>query len=120
MQEIAVNKAKQYTVPSGADSLLITHEWGDQVASLSVSGTQCFTPDSIGVHKFQWKNGSSVIQTDFYDSVFKYSTDVEFFEDYPELDDADNNDKFNLLEKKYRHIIESYTQQKFGPFINKT
>jgi hypothetical protein len=120
MKEIQLNKAKAYTVPAGVNKLQIVHEWGDIIlADTTVSTNYSFTPTSIGVHKFIWKNNSVVVQTDFYDSVLPLTTSSDFVEAYASLE-AQADDTFITLERRIRRVIQSFTQQHFGPFNNKT
>lgn len=120
MQEIKLNKAKTYTVPDGANKLQIVHEWGDTVlADTTVSTDYTFTPNSIGVHKFVWKNGTTVVSTVHYECIANLLTATEFFTDYPSLE-VSGEDSFNALERRVRRLIQNFTQQKFGPYYNKT
>src|SRR5690606_29199530 len=121
MNEIYVGNSKSYLVPSGATKLQIVHETGDIVlTTTSVSGSHSFTPDSIGVHKFIWTNNSdTVISTVFYSAVVMLVSESEFFDQYPTLEST-YSDSFLTTERVARHLIETYTGQKFGPMVQKT
>lgn len=119
MQEIVTNKQKTYVVPAGADHLTIVHEFGDiLVNNAAVSGSYNFTPDSIGVHSFRWLTGATAIKIDAYESTLLYADPNSFFELYPQYEAKD--DSFTAFERRVRRIINAYTRQKFGPYINKT
>jgi hypothetical protein len=116
MKELKVNITTTITVPIGATTLSITHEWGDIIATnVAVSGTYAFTPTSIGVHKFVWSTG----QTDFYEIVLPMATSVDFFTDYPDLETT-GGDAFVATERRVRKVIEKFTGQKFGPYVGKS
>ena len=121
MKEVKVNKKKSFLIPEDATSVQISHEWGDVVAMATglVPGEFFeFTPDSIGAHHFIWKDGSSVVKTEYYNIYMPIITASEFFSAYPEHEAED--DKFPNYERRVRSIVEMYTGQKFGPYINKT
>lgn len=119
MKELVVGKQKNLTVPDGATQLFITHEWGDIVLpTTAVSGTYDFTPDSIGVHKLRWLDGSGVVRTDFYEAIVKVISSTDFFADNEDLEEFE--DDFPKLERQVRKTIQNYTGDKFGPYIDKT
>jgi hypothetical protein len=121
MKEILVNESSEFAVPSGVNTLRITHEWGDVVINdTSVSGTYNFTPDSIGVHMLEWKNNTTVVSKEFVLVVQKYVNAVDFFGENPDLDTDSNNDAFSAIERRIRNLIDSYCGQRFGPYVNKT
>lgn len=121
MQEIEVNKTKALTVPAGVNAIQIVHEWGDIVASatgLTPAATYNFLPDSIGAHHIIWKNVATQVSSVYYNVFAPLLTSSDFFNDNPELEDLDS--KFTKMERRVRYIVEMYTGQKFGPYINKT
>lgn len=121
MKEIKVNTQSSFPIPAGATNLTITHAWGDTVKveiGLTPGDTYQFTPDSIGVHKFVWSDGSAVISTQFFSVVLPYLSSSEFFTEFPDLETEDES--FAPYERRVRHIIETFTQQEFGPYVGKT
>lgn len=114
MKEISVGVGKSLNVPAGANSVTVVHEWGDVVDSANVGSTYTFTPDSIGVHKIVWSNGS----TEFYQAVVPLISSSDFTDEYPEF--AGATDVFAKIERHIRGIVQNYTGQKFGPYVNKT
>lgn len=121
MLDIEVNKTKNLTVPAGATSVHISHAWGDEVADttgLTPGDTYAFTPNSIEVHKVVWRDGTTIVKTDFYNVIMPTITSLEFFSEFSELDSEE--EKFAGVERRVRHIIEVFTGQKFGPYIDKT
>lgn len=120
MKEIELNKTKVFTAPSTANKITITHEWGDiEINAAAVTGTSySFMPTSIGVHKLEWFNNTTKLKTEHYDAVLSFTSASEFFGEYPELESEE--DRFTAKERIIRRVIESYTQQKFGPLLNKT
>lgn len=121
MQEIEVNKVKNLTVPAGVNAIQIIHEWGDIVATatgLIPAAIYAFTPDSIGSHSVIWKNGTSVVSTDYYSVYMPVLTQSAFYGANPEFDGTE--DKFAQFERRIRGIIKTYTGQDFGPYVNKT
>ncbi len=111
MNEIELGVEQDLTAPSGATTVVVTHEWGDVVTS-TVTG---FTPDSIGVHKVVWNTG----EKEFYDCVEYLATQAEFIDEYPQYATVDSG-QYIRLERITRRIIQNYTGQKFGPYIGKT
>jgi hypothetical protein len=120
MQEIKINAAKSLTKPAGATHIMITHEWGDTVLpSTAVGGaTYDFTPDSIGVHKIVWTDGTSPVQTTFYAVVQLLISSSEYFAEHSELEDFE--DLFPQIERLVRQTVQNYTGQKFGPLMDKS
>lgn len=121
MKEIQVNKQKAFLIPEGATAVQISHEWGDVVAMATglVEGEYFnFTPDSIGALHIIWKDGTSIVKTEYYNVYMPLISAVDFFTAYPEHENED--DKFVNYERRVRSIVEMYTGQKFGPYVNKT
>jgi hypothetical protein len=119
MKELVVGKPASLLVPDGATDLVITHEWGDVVLpSTAVSETYTFTPDSIGVYKIEWQAGGSTIKTDFRHGYVPLISAVDFFADYPDLEAFE--EYFPMFERIVRGIIQNYTGQQFGPYVNKS
>jgi len=121
MEEIYVGVQKSYSVPVGATTVTITHEWGDVlVEDAAVTGTYNYTTDSIGVHKFVWKDGDdNVVSTAFYSSVVQLISSEDFFAQFPEYEAAYSG-SFARLERIARNTIQNYTGQRFGPYVNKS
>lgn len=118
MKEYRINVEQTFDVPAGATNLTITHEWGSVlVDNVAVSGTYDFTADSIGVHKFAWID-ATIPQTDFYSFITKVISPSEFFIDNEDLEDFDED--FDEVERLIRHIIQNYTGQRFGPYVDKS
>lgn len=122
MQEIKVSTSKTYIVPTDAVSLTITHEWGDVIVDAAVvvpASTYSFTPDSIGVHEFKWRDAAdSVVSTEHYSCYMPVVTSSEFFNEN-ELLEAYSDD-FAKIERLVRLMIQNYTGQRFGPYVGKT
>lgn len=121
MKEYKVNVQKTLSVPAGVNKLKIIHEWSDIIlndVSVTASSTYNWTPDSIGVHTLTWKNNSTVISTEYVDVIAQYITSGAFFTDYDKFSDRD--EEFAKFERKIRRNLESFCQQKFGPYINKS
>lgn len=121
MLELNVNEEQSYDVPATANKLLVTHEWGDIVVNnvtVTPSSTYAITHDSIGVHKFVWKNNSTPVLTEYVSIVKPLVDGSEFFAEYPEWETRD--EEFTALERRIRGVIESFTSQKFGPYVNKS
>lgn len=121
MEEIKIGVQKALSIPSAINAVVITHEWGDVVSSatgLTPLGTYNFTPDSIGIHKVQWKTGSTIVSTVFYSAYAQLLDFSQFLDDNPELSDFE--DLLPAAERLVRHVIQNYTNQKFGPFVAKT
>lgn len=109
MEEILINSDVVLDVPEGSMGLTIVHEWGDTVLlnEQVLDDTHVINLDSIGVHKFIWldENGENV-STEFLSSVLPL---------------APNEDpEYSLFERHARMIIQNYTGQKFGPYVDKT
>jgi hypothetical protein len=121
MDEIYVNTAKNFTAPQTATTLTIIHELGDTVLSAAAvsSGSVTYTPLSIGTHKLLWKNGSTLVSTEFYSVIQPLVTDLQFFNDYESLEET-YGDSFRQTERKVRLVIEKFVNQKFGPLLSKT
>ncbi len=121
MEEIKVGVVKALSIPSAITAVTITHEWGDVVASatgLTPLGTYSFTPDSIGMHKVQWKTGSTLVSTVFYHVYAPLIDFSQFLEENPDLEDFE--DFLPAAERAVRHVIQNFTGQKFGPYYAKT
>lgn len=116
MKEIVVNKTKSFTVPAGATSVTITHEWGEVEATatgLTPGDAYLFTPNSLGVYKVAWNTG-----TDFYESALPLVSSSDFFAEHEDLELED--ERFVATERAVRKLIETITGQKFGPYSGKT
>lgn len=122
MDEIKVNVAKVVTVPATATRLTITHEWGNVMAdavTVIAGNPYSFTPDSIGVYKYAWSIGTAdAFKKDFYQGFAPVIASSDFFADNEDLEEFD--EEFDKVEKLVRHIIQNYTGQRFGPYINKS
>jgi hypothetical protein len=119
MDEIRLGVERIYDIPTSADKLTIKHEWGDIVFDGAVSGTEyLFTPDSIGVHVFIWRDGEQILETNYYSVYAPVIDSLKLFDIYQELEDAEE-ELFDFIEQVVRGIIENYTGQRFGPFIDK-
>jgi hypothetical protein len=139
--EINTSKTVSITLPSDPDSNSVTatlyHEFGD-----TVSGPTAATRTGAGVYQitygqspsgefvlnscgkyrvdFSFKISATSYKRSIYFNVYTpYSTDVEFFTEFPELE-LENSAKFNSVESKIRNIINTYCGQSFDPFFNKT
>ncbi len=121
MKENQLGKEKTIIVPAACNAVSVVHEWGDQVASttgLTPGNSYSFTPDSIGVHKYIWKNGTAVVSTEFFQAFVPIITSSEFFGENNDLSAFE--DSFATIEKLIRHKIQNYTGQRFGPYVNKS
>lgn len=118
MEEIKVGEEETLNVPGSADTLEISHEWG-KTSTVSVSGTYGWTPDSIGPHKLLWKDGSTVVQKDFYYCYVPIMTHAEFIADYDDFSALSEAD-FNKAEKLIRRNIQVFCGQNFGPYEGQT
>ena len=123
MKEIQVSKATILIAPDNAASIKVYHEWQNELVAsytLGVGETSySFTPDSIGVYKAVWSDsGASEIQKDFYASYVPVVSSSEFFANYEDLEDFD--DLYVSAERTVRYIIENYTGQRFGPYVDKS
>lgn len=121
MEEVYVGVEKTYEVPAGAETLTVTHEWGDVVVNNeAVAVDFAYTTDSIGTYKFVWKDGDgNVVSTAFYSSVVQLISSEDFFTQYPEHEGAFQS-SFSMLERIVRNRIQNYTGQRFGPYVNKS
>ena len=63
---------------------------------------------------------ATVVSTDQFIGAMQLLPSSEFFADIAILDTGANEDSFIYVERLVRLYIERYTQQKFGPYINKT
>lgn len=118
MKEIHVGKAKTFMAPAGATGASVYHEWESETLVTGTTfsaGSLTFTPDSIGVYKIVWTGTTSV---DHYASVAPLVGSSEFFTNRPELESFE--EKFAESERVARFIIERYTGQRFGPYVEKT
>lgn len=121
MQEYSVDVQTTYTVPATATKLTVTHEWGDIVVTNDTvvgGGTYNFTPNSIGVYKFAWKIGTTPLSTQHFSIVKPLVSSAEFLAEYPQW--SSRSAEFTALEKRIRVVIENYTGQRFGPYVNKS
>lgn len=121
MKEIKVGKPKGLVVPLDVDNVEVTHEWGDVVTTASglvPEDIWTFTPDSIGVHKITWRDGTTALKTEFYSAFVPLITATEFFLEHEDLQDFE--EFFPALERTVRGIVQNYTGQKFGPYVNKS
>jgi hypothetical protein len=122
MQEIYVGQGVASgvnTVPLTATQVSITHELGDVLVDHEPAvGTFPFTPDSIGIHKFEWWNISGdLVKREFASSVIKLVQSDVFYDEHPDL--AGTEDSFDRIERIVRGRINSFTGQEFGPLVNK-
>lgn len=121
MKEIRVNSPKLLTVPTGATNLVVVHEWGDIVETSAVTEgeTYSFTPDSIGVHEFTWLNSlGQTVQMEHHSSYLPLVEASDFFADHELLEEY--TDDFKKIERIVRLLIQNYTGQLFGPYVNKS
>lgn len=139
--EINTSKSVSITLPSDPDSNSVTvnlyHEFGDLV-----SGPSSATRISAGVYSITYGqdvsgeyilNSSGKYRTDFtfqvsgvsytrsiYINVYTpYTTSVDFFSEYSELE-LNNSVNFTVAEAKIRNIINTYCGQSFFPLKDKT
>lgn len=116
MQQFVVGEDSGIALPAGATSLVITHEWGDVVYEYDISSPDpiSWTPDSIGMYRLEWSNGTTHAKG--YLPLLSRS-DLEAIN--PELSHI-SDELFAFSEEMVRQIIENFTGQEFGPYINKT
>ncbi len=145
MKEIKRNISTIINVPAAVDRLTIQHEWGDLMiinANVTANGTYNFTPDSVGVYSFIFSVGDVTLtyetnqdntpvifnptisgdirSTVYYEAIDLYVNSTDFFADFDFLDTGNNSDNFMRLERKVRRLINNFTRQEFGTYINKT
>lgn len=120
MDEIKVGVATTLTAPVGASNIKIYHEWENEiVVDANASTDYTFTPDSIGVHKVVWVDADGIqLAKEFYSVITPLIDSDTFFAARPEL--SAFSDQFSERERITRMKIENYTNQRFGPYIDKS
>lgn len=142
MDEVKINTSKTVTLtlPSDPDSNTVTatlyHEFGDTVsgpttASRTSAGVYSITYgqqnsgiyilNSGGRHRVDFTytiSGTSYTQSKYLNVFTPYITSLEFFLQYPHLEDEFGS-KFDRAERQVKNIINTFTGQSFDCFLNK-